>query len=171
MSAQYILILAVLGFCTVLSFLLSGMESGVFTVNRLRIRQLMRAGDGRALVLHRYLENSENFLWTIFVGNTLVSFTTFTLVALSLHEWLQDWPALELLAFLTAIFLFFILCELLPKTLFRLFPNRLCLMLARPFRVVHAILRPLVAPVSWFSAKLLPWTGGKVFTGDRKSVV
>jgi len=165
MTAQHIIILIVLGFCTVLSFLLSGMESGVFTVNRLRIRQLMRAGDGRALVLHRYLENSENFLWTIFVGNTLVSFTTFTLVALSLHEWLQDWPALELLAFLIAIFLFFILCELLPKTLFRMFPNRLCLFLARPFRVIHAVLLPLVALAAWFSAKLLPWTGGKVFTG------
>ena len=148
-----------------LSFLFSGMESGVFALNRLRIRQLLRAGDSRAQVLHRYLEDSENFLWTIFVGNTLVNFTIFTLIALSLHGWLQKWPALELLFFLAAIFLFFIFCELLPKTLFRLFPNRLCLFLARPFRLIHVTLRPLVALASWFSRKLLPWTGGKVFTG------
>lgn len=165
MSNQGILIFFVVGLCTVLSFLLSGMESGVFALNRLRIRQLVRSGDRRAVVLHHYLENSENFLWTIFVGNTLVNFTTFTLIALGLHRWLQEWPGLELLSFLAAVFLFFILCELLPKTLFRLFPNRLCLMLARPFGILHALLRPLVAPASWFSRKLLPWTGGKVFTG------
>ncbi|MEO6036318.1 MAG: CNNM domain-containing protein [Verrucomicrobiota bacterium] len=165
MSNQSVLFFIVLGFCMVLSFLFSGMESGVFALNRLRVRQLMRGGDVRALVLHRYLENSENFLWTIFVGNTLVNFTCFTLLALSLHGWLKQWPALELCSFVISIFLFFILCELLPKTLFRLFPNRLCLLLAKPFRVIHAILRPPVALASWFSRKLLPWTGGKVFTG------
>ncbi len=141
------------------------MESGVFALNRLRIRQLMRAGNRRATVLHGYLENSENFLWTIFVGNTVVNVTLYTLIALSLNHWLQNHPAVELFLFLLAIFLFFIFCELLPKTLFRLFPNRLCLFLARPFRVIHVALRPLVALASWFSRKLLPWTGGKVFTG------
>ena len=165
MNNQSTLIFGVLGSCAILSFLLSGMEAGVFALNRLRIRQLMRAGDRRALVLHRHLENSEDFLWTIFVGNTLVNFTTFTLIVLSLHEALNRWPVLEVLAFLGAIFIFFILCELLPKTLFRLFPNRLCLLLARPFGVLHAILRPLVGLAAWFSRKLMPWTGGKVFTG------
>jgi CBS domain containing-hemolysin-like protein len=38
-------------------------------------------------------------------------------------------------------------------------------MLARPFRVVHLGLRPLVAVVEWFSGALLRWRGGKVFTG------
>jgi putative hemolysin len=49
--------------------------------------------------------------------------------------------------------------------LFRSFPNRLCLMLARPFRVVHLVLSPLVALVEWFSGMLLRWRGGKTFTG------
>jgi CBS domain containing-hemolysin-like protein len=155
----------VLLFCMALSFLFSGIESGVFALNRLRIRKLMRAGNRQAQALHNYLENSEDFLWTIFVGNTIANFTIFTLIGLSLHHWLQNWPLLELLAFIAAIFLFFILCELLPKTLFRTFPNRLCLFLARPFGLIHTVLRPLVALASWFSKKLLPWTGGKVFTG------
>ena len=49
--------------------------------------------------------------------------------------------------------------------LFRAFPNRLCLLLARPFRLVHNLLRPLVALVEWVSALLLRWSGGKAFTG------
>lgn len=162
---QTALFFFVLALCMALSFLFSGMEAGVFALNRLRIRQLMRSGNRRAQVLHGYLENSENFLWTIFVGNTLVNFTLFTLIVLSLNQWLARRRILELLCFLGAIFLFFILCELLPKTLFRRFPNRLCLFLARPFGLLHVVLRPLVALASWFSRKLLPWTGGKVFTG------
>jgi len=41
--------------CLVLSFVLSGMEAGVFALSRLRIRQQMRAGRQSARVLHQYL--------------------------------------------------------------------------------------------------------------------
>lgn len=165
MTDRNIFFFLVLGLSLALSFLFSGMESGVFSLNRLRIRQLMRSGNRRATVLHGFLQNSENFLWTIFVGNSVVNFTVFTLTALALHRGLKAWPMAELISFVAAVFLFFIFFELLPKTLFRLFPNRLCLLLAQPFRIVHIVLRPLVALAAWFSRQLLFWTGGKVFTG------
>ncbi len=165
MNDLSMLFLMVLGVCAALAFLLSGMEAGVFALNRLRIRQLMRAGNPRATVLHGHLENSENFLWTIFVGNTVVTFAIFTLVGLALNQTLSNQPEWKLILFLAAVFLFFIFCELLPKTLFRMFPNRLCLLLARPFRIVHFVLRPLVGMAALFTRWLLPWTGGKVFTG------
>lgn len=37
--------------------------------------------------------------------------------------------------------------------------------LARPFRAIDFLLRPLVALVEWFSGMLLQWRGGKTFTG------
>jgi putative hemolysin len=46
-----------------------------------------------------------------------------------------------------------------------MFPTRLCVLLARPFRWVHFALRPLVAAVEGVSDILLRWRGGKVFTG------
>jgi putative hemolysin len=57
------------------------------------------------------------------------------------------------------------LFDLLPKMLFRLFPNRLCLFWAQPFQVAHLGLRPLVVLVEWVSRLILHWTGGNVFTG------
>src|SRR5687768_9640118 len=54
MTDQNIIFLLLLGFSLALSFLFSGMESGVFALNRLRIRQLMRAGNPRATVLHGF---------------------------------------------------------------------------------------------------------------------
>jgi len=72
--------------CLVLSFVLSGMEAGVFALSRLRIRQQMRAGKQSAAVLHKYLENPETFLWTILVGNTLANFMIFGWLVIVLHQ-------------------------------------------------------------------------------------
>jgi putative hemolysin len=49
--------------------------------------------------------------------------------------------------------------------LFRQFPNRLCLYMARPFRLIHFLLRPLVWLVESFSRLILRWRGGTTFTG------
>src|SRR6266581_6055865 len=39
------------------------------------------------------------------------------------------------------------------------------MLLARPFRLIHLLLGPLVALVEGFSSALLQWRGGKAFTG------
>ena len=49
--------------------------------------------------------------------------------------------------------------------LFRMFPNRLCLAVAGPFRFIHFALSPLVAVMTRLSRGLLRWTGGRIFTG------
>lgn len=147
------------------SFFMSGMEAGVFALNRLRIRHWMRAGDKRAARLHGYLERPENFLWTILVGNTLANLMVVSIGVLWLHHWLVPHPWVLLGALAAGILVFYAVCELLPKMLFRLYPNRLCLALATPFGLFHAGLRPLVAPVAVFARWLLRWTGGRSFTG------
>src|SRR5438477_5205166 len=151
--------------CLVLSFVLSGMEAAVFALSRLRIRQQMRAGRRSARVLHRYLENPENFLWTILVGNTVANFIILGWIVKILHDALGSHHLLFALIFSAIVFLFYAFFDLLPKMLFRIYPNRLGMMLARPFRFIHFLLAPLVALVEKFSSALLQWRGGKVFTG------
>ncbi|MBI3418503.1 MAG: DUF21 domain-containing protein [Verrucomicrobia bacterium] len=154
--------------CCVLSFFFSGMEAGVFALNRLRIRQQMRAGRHRATVLHGFLDHSENFLWTIFVGNTLVNFIAVTVVIAGLYqsEWLEARPLWLWLTFAALVFLFYALGDLLPKMLFRLYPTRLCMAVALPFRAIHFALSPLVQLMEWLARGLLRWTGGRRFTGN-----
>ena len=152
-------------FCAALSFFLSGMEAGFFALSRLRIRHLLRTGNARAAALHTYLENPENFLWTILLGNTLANLGVVSIGVLGLYSGLRPWPALFLGALAGGVLLFYGVCELLPKMLFRLYPNRLCLALVVPFRLLHLLLRPLVAPVALLSRWLLRWSGGRRFTG------
>ena len=158
-------ILLVFAACVALSFLLSGMEAGVFALSRLRVRQRMRAGEASARVLHVFLENPETFLWTILIGNTLANFVILGLGFAWLHAQLGARHGWFIAALAALVFLFYTFCDLLPKMLFRQFPNRLCVWFAQPFRLIHLGLRPLVAAAEWLSAFILRWTGGKIFTG------
>jgi putative hemolysin len=151
--------------CLVLSFWLSGMEAGVLALSRLRIRQQMRAGRPSAKVLHQFLENPENFLWTIVVGNTLVNFVVLGWFFSTLYGQVSLRSGWFGLWFVAAGLVFYTFFDLLPKMLFRTYPNRLCLALARPFRVLHIGLRPLVAVVELGSRLLLRWSGGKMYAG------
>ncbi len=151
--------------CLALSFLLSGMEAGVFALNRLRVRHLARAGRPSAKLLHRFLEHPENFLWTILVGNTLANFIILGWVVASLHNLFPSRYGLIAGVFAGIVFLFYALFDLLPKMLFRAHPNQLCLSAAKIFRPVHFVLRPLVALVEATSAGTLRWMGGHAFTG------
>src|ERR1043166_5891015 len=159
------LIWVIFATCLILSFVLSGMEASVFALSRLRIRRQMRAGKRSARVLHGYLENPENFLWTILVGNTVANFIIVGWMVKVLHEALGSHRIWFALIFFAVVFLFYAFFDLLPKMLFRIYPNRLGMLLAPPFRMIHLLLSPLVALVEGFSSALLQWRGGKVFTG------
>jgi len=165
MNASQLLVWLAFSVCLALSFLLSGMEAGVFALSRMRVRQQMRAGSRSAAVLHGYLENPENFLWTILVGNTLANFIILGMVLVFLDGALPGERLWFAVIFLVIVFLFYTLFDLLPKMIFRQYPNRLCILCSRPFRFIHVLLRPLVWLVEGISGLLLHWSGGKAFTG------
>src|SRR3954471_8026291 len=79
-------------FCLVLSFVLSGMEAGLFSLSRWRIRHQARSGNKRAEVLLGFLQRPEHFLWTILVGNSIANVTVFSLLVFWYYQWLSPWP-------------------------------------------------------------------------------
>src|SRR5215469_13147264 len=93
--------------CMLFSFILSGMEAGVFALSRLRIRQQMRAGRKSAGVLYGFLENPENFLWTILVGNTLANFVILGWLITILRGALQNHRVWFIVVFTFVVFLFY----------------------------------------------------------------
>ena len=155
-----------LALCLIFSFLFSGMEAGVFALNRLRVRRLARAGNPSAKLLQGFLENPERFLWTILVGNTLANFLILGFTLAKLHEWFLGNRLVILSLFAVAVFLFYAFFDLLPKMLFRAHPNQMCLSAARIFRFVHWALMLVVLPLEDVSRALLRWTGGTAFTGQ-----
>jgi putative hemolysin len=156
---------SVLVLSLMLAFLLSGMEAGVFALNRLRVRRLARANQPSARLLNDFLEKPEKFLWTILVGNTLANFVVLGFALAKIHEWFFGQRAVEIFLFAVVVFLFYTFFDLLPKMLFRAFPNQLCLSAARVFRLVNFALSPLVSIVEGVAQTILRVTGGRTFTG------
>jgi CBS domain containing-hemolysin-like protein len=143
------------------SFFMSGMEAGLLAVSRVRIRHWARAGKPRARLLLDFLEKPEDFLWTILVGNTLATVTFVSLVVWGVLVTFPDQGWTGLGVFLAATFLYYSWGDLLPKMIFRTYPNRLTLALVRPFQWVHTLLRPSVWVVSRLANRVLRWGGAQ----------
>src|SRR5690348_12767086 len=109
MSAPQLLTWLAFAICLGLSFLLSGMEAGVFALSRMRVRQQMRAGRRSAEVLHEFLEHPENFLWTILVGNTVANFFILGVAVVFLVDALPGKRIWFALVFSLVVFLFYTL--------------------------------------------------------------
>ena len=158
--------------CLGLSFFLSGMEAGLDALSRLRLRRKARDGNENAVRLQRYLDQPEDTLWTILVGNTLAILLALLTSLFLLQYMMGIESAGELvqfngaavtfwLLFLFFALLFFTLCELLPKTLFRKYPDQLCLALVRLFGVANLAFNPLVSLLRSVSRFILFITGGR----------
>jgi putative hemolysin len=155
-------LLLLLGFTLLLSFFMSGMEAGIQALSPIRIRHWVRSGRPKAQLLDELLKQPEEFLWTILVGNTIANFTVVSITVFLFHRTLAAHPWLTLVLFLLAILLFYGFCDLLPKMLFRQRPNQLCLLFVTPFRLLHAILQPLVSLLAWLSRWLQKRRGREI---------
>ena len=108
--------------CLLLSFLLSGLESAVMAVSRVRVRHAAANGDPQARGLLRLIEDRDALLGCITVANHIANLTVFLLVALPL---VRHASVLESsIVFLLSLPLFLIGLEVVPKKLFRRFPFR-----------------------------------------------
>lgn len=156
------------------SFLLSGMEAGLFALNRLRIRHQARQGRTSAQRLLRYLEQPERFLWTIVVGNSLANVVVLGWMFMAVHRWTGGSIAGLVLGYGAGVYLFYTFFDLLPKMWFRSRPNRFCIACAPVFRLVDLLLRPAVHGLEACSRLLLRWTGGRAATsrlfGHREEI-
>jgi len=170
--------LLALGFvsCLGVSAFLSGMEAGLTEISRLRLRRMAKEGNKKAIRLQRFLDQPEDTLWTILVGNTLANLLVLLAVLYYLQHLLGiqnpgellQWNGVARLYWILFGFLvlvFFAFFELLPKMVFRKYPNRLCLILTSVFGFVDTLLGPLVELLRTFSRLLLFTTGGREMQG------
>ena len=108
--------------CLVLSFVLSGLESAVMAVSRVRVRHAASEGDLRARGLLPLLEDRDALIGCITVANHLTNLGAFLLVAFPVIHHASLWG--YLLAFTLALPVFLIGLEVMPKKLFRSYPFR-----------------------------------------------
>jgi len=138
------------------SALFSGVETGSYMINRIRLRHRVRERRASAMVLSRLLRNSHIFVFTVLIGNNIALYLlSREVTGLYLGGSLEGgrvllgfipWSA-EMAATLTLMFPLFILAEVGPKNLFRKKADVLMYRLAGIMRLLVVLFYPFTWPL------------------------
>lgn len=156
----------IVGICLLISFVFSGIEAGILSVNRVRIRHRARTGDPAALTLQTLLQAPERLLMTVVIVTNLMNIFAVTLTTQVFVRWWGSYGyAISLLVFFP---LYLFALELFPKSLFRRFSTKLLALLAAPLRLADRILSPFLHLGTRLVRRFSPGEAafnGKLFTG------
>lgn len=129
------------------SFLLSGFEAGLLTLNSAQLRHFAKDGRPGAAKLEKLLENFQPLLISILLLTAAFNLLAFALVTHLTIEWLGNWG--YPLAFLVSLPVYIFWIEQVPKNLFRRFPIRAM----STFYPVLSLIRHTLTPIiSFFSS-------------------
>lgn len=124
-----------------ISFVFAGIEAGMLSINRVRLKHRAKHGDPAALKLNRLLAHPERLLVTVVIVTNLANITAITLTAQVLVGKFGVTGFFVTLGLFLPIYLLGL--ELLPKSLFRRFPFRALAALTTPLQFADTILSPI----------------------------
>ncbi len=137
------------------------MEIAFVSSNKVRAEIDIKKGGLTSQILNIFYAHRETFISTMLVGNNIVNVIYGIGIAWLLKEPLEAWigndnDALVLLVqtiISTAIVL--VMSEFLPKTVFRMNPNRSLRFFAVPLLLLYLLLYPISQFTSWLSMVLM----------------
>lgn len=142
-SLEHVAWLALLIACMALSALLSGMETGLYVLNKIRLDLRAEAGSRRARILRDLLSNPGDLLATLLVGNNIANYgATFAVSAMYLLSGAGGGKA-EFYTLATVTPLLFVMCESIPKSVFQRLAETLVYRLAVLLSAIRLILNAL----------------------------
>ncbi len=141
------------------SALFSGVETGSYMINRIRLRQRELERHRSAIRLSKLLANPHIFIFTVLIGNNLaIYFLSKAVTGFYLGGGLESrhtlfgfipWSA-EMAATLTLVFPLFFFAEVAPKNLFRKKADKLMYRLSGLMRLIVLVFYPFTWPLKKF---------------------
>ena len=132
-----------LALCLVTSFLFSGTEAGILSLNRVRLRHRLKMNDQAARKLQRLVSRPERTLVTVLLVTNLMNICAILLVTTAC---VRAWGTVGYAAAIAICLPLSQFClELLPKSLFRRFPYRSLAALSEVLRLADLALSPVLA--------------------------
>ncbi|XAM00133.1 CNNM domain-containing protein [Phycisphaeraceae bacterium D3-23] len=150
--------LMVVGFAG--SALFSGMETGCYRLNRVRLFVRSARKERAAIVLDKLISRPAALLGTLLVGNNMANYLGTAALGIILGSLaLAEWQVILVNTLLVTILLL-IFGETLPKNLFASHADRFMYPLARPLRILHwlytvTLVLPVVVLVSKLAVRLV----------------
>ncbi|MEI8340027.1 MAG: CNNM domain-containing protein [Verrucomicrobiota bacterium] len=132
----------------IVSFMFSGIEAGIMSVNRVRLRHRIKSGDKAAIKLDRLLSRPERMLVTVLLVTNLLNIFAIILSTLKLVHLMGR--AGYVVSGVVWLPVYLLGLELFPKSLFRRFPYRALAAFAELLRITDLLLSPLL----WIGARI-----------------
>lgn len=129
--------------CLLISFVFSGIEAGILSVNRVRLRHQFKMHDRAAIKLQSLLARPERLLVTVLSVTNLMNICAVTLAVQEIVRHAEKMG--YALAFFICLPVYLVGLEMLPKSIFRRFPYRALAALSEPLRLADLLLSPFLA--------------------------
>jgi CBS domain containing-hemolysin-like protein len=145
--------------CWIISFFFNGIESGLLSIDPVRLRQNVKHRVPTALRLNRLLKHPERLLATVLLFTNAADILGLLLLTSQLVRWYGH-PG-YLLALLIALPVYLFLLSVLPKSLFRRFPFRALARLAGVLELAVMLFSPLLELGARLGKLVLPARAAK----------
>ena len=145
--------------CWIVSFFFNGIESGLLSIDPVRLRQNVKRRVPAALRLNRLLKHPERLLATVLLFTNAADILGLLLLTRQLVRWCGHAGYLFALAIALPVYLF--LLSVLPKSLFRRFPFRALARLAGVLEFAVTSFSPLLELGARLGKLVLPARAAK----------
>ena len=145
--------------CWIVSFFFNGIESGLLSIDPVRLRQNVKRRLPAALRLNRLLKHPERLLATVLLITNVADIVALLVLTSQLFRWYGY--AGFLLALIIALPVYLFVLSVLPKSLFRRFPFRALVRLAGVLEFTSILFSPLLEAGSRIGKILLPGQAAK----------
>ncbi|RNF40327.1 CNNM domain-containing protein [Planococcus salinus] len=136
-----------LGFFLLMSLFLSGSETALTAVNRMKVHLRANQGDVKSQKLEKLIAKPDRMITTILIGNNIANIMLPTLVTtIAITE---GWEVGVATAILTLVLILF--GEVLPKTIAATFSDRVAYLVAPVISFLVVLLKPLTWLISQFT--------------------
>ena len=145
--------------CIAFEAFFSGSEIAIISVSRVELKKRLKKGDRAAVLLNELLKEPEKILATTLIGTNVATVTAATLFTTyivsyyaNIYPFVSEYPELFTVISLTPLTITF--GELIPKSLFQKYSDKIAFKIVYPLYFFHRIFRPLGMLIT-FVAKLL----------------
>ena len=146
--------------CMVGAAFFAGIETGVISIHRMRLRHFVRESLPGAATLQWFLDHSDRLLGTTLLGTNICVVIVSVVSASVFARLIGAWG--ETLATVTVAILVLILCEYLPKSWFQSRPLDRCRRFAGLLKISEIAFRPLSLGIVWLTQWLVPGPTGSL---------
>jgi CBS domain containing-hemolysin-like protein len=148
--------------CMAASAFFSGIETGIISIHRFRLRHFVRQGSRNARILEYFIENGDRLLGTTLVGNNIcLVVMSVAAASLALHSGIPGAQALSTPVLSVLIIVF---GEYIPKAWFQARPIERCLRFSGLLRAAEWLLRPFAIMIIALARLLSPGERNKTFS-------